>query len=108
LSAFGNHFKTAHGDCFLNDFQDGTFGILGFHNGKEQPIVVSRERKKIGSMPDEAGTVNSAKQSKQVQPNGEQDGNRPARPVRRDKAPSESKHFEDTPLGRPYTSNSRK
>lgn len=114
LAAFGNHFKTAHGDCFLNDFHDGTFGIVGFHNGKEQPLVISQEKRAIASVANEAGTkmldnepsvaatVDLAEQPKPGQPNGDQYGNRSTRPIRRDKALSEGDHFEDTPLGRPY------
>jgi hypothetical protein len=104
----------------LNDFQNGTFGIVGFHSGKEQPIVLSPEKKGNAPVADEAGitmlddegsvagTVDSAKRPTPVQPNGERAEDGPARPVRRDKAPSEHDHFEKTPLGRRYEVSSCK
>jgi hypothetical protein len=117
LKTFGKHFRSAHGDCFLNDFQDGTFGIVGFHNGKDQPRVTSRDKREESTamaaidteMPDveKPGPRTNSDSDRTAEPaqlGGNKVDSPSQRPVRRDKAPSEREPFLKTPLGVPYDS----
>ncbi|OIW25148.1 hypothetical protein CONLIGDRAFT_83137 [Coniochaeta ligniaria NRRL 30616] len=45
LKSHGKHFLKAHQACLLNDDGDGVFSIVGYKDGQDAPVVVSRDPK---------------------------------------------------------------